>query len=128
VSHGLLSVGGLTLFVLGSLFLFNSRETGVKLDIWLIVGVAGVTFMFIVIALAYIIKTLRSKVTTGDQGLMGTRGKVRLALAPEGKVLVHGEIWNARSQSGGTIEANAKIEVVERDGMELIVKPVENDS
>lgn len=126
VSHGLLSVGGLTLFVLGSLFLFNSREADVTLDIWLIVGVAGVTFMFIVIALAYIIKTLRSQVTTGDQGLRGTRGKVRFTLAPEGKVLVRGEIWNARSHSGGTIEANAKIEVIERDGMELIVKPVEN--
>jgi membrane-bound serine protease (ClpP class) len=124
VSHGLLSIGGLALFVIGSLFMYNSGEAVMRIDPWLIAGVTGVTFVFIVIALAYVIKSLRSKVSTGGEGMIGLRGKTRTPLAPEGTVFVHGELWNARSQDGAVIEQNASVEVVALEGMELIVKPI----
>ena len=124
VSHGLLSIGGLALFVIGSLFMYNSGEAVMRIDPWLIAGVAGVTFVFIVIALAYVIKSLRSKVSTGGEGMIGLRGKTRTALAPEGTVFVHGELWNARSQDGAAIDQNESVEIVALEGMELIVKPI----
>ena len=112
------------MFVLGSLFLFNSPDPSLRIDLWLILSVAGFTFLLIVVALAFIIKSLRSRVTTGAQGMIGKRGKTRTPLAPEGMVFLHGELWNARSLDGGPIAENAKIEVVSMEGMELIVKPI----
>jgi membrane-bound serine protease (ClpP class) len=37
---------------------------------------------------------------TGRQGLVGEIGKALSELDPDGKVLVHGEYWDARSTTG----------------------------
>jgi membrane-bound serine protease (ClpP class) len=41
-------------------------------------------------------------------------------LAPEGKVFVHGEIWNAYAD--GTIEEGQKIRVLKAEGLKLKVE------
>ncbi len=48
---------------------------------------------------------------TGKEGLVGEVGRVIGGLAPEGKVMVHGEYWDARSV-GGTVAAGGKVRVV----------------
>ena len=39
----------------------------------------------------------RAKVETGTAGMVGEIGSAITALAPEGKVFVHGEYWDAVS-------------------------------
>ena len=71
-----------------------------------------------------IILTLRRRVVTGAEGMIGKIGVVKKALAPEGKILVHGEIWTAVSHDGARIEPDQKVEVLSMQGMELTVKKI----
>jgi membrane protein implicated in regulation of membrane protease activity len=61
------------------------------------------------------------KVVTGVENLVGAVGKAVEPLQPEGHVRVHGELWEARSQT--PIESGARVEVVAVDDLTLEVRP-----
>ena len=42
-----------------------------------------------------------------------------------GSVYIDGELWSARPAGGGALPGNGRVLVVGRDGMTLIVEPVE---
>jgi len=77
-------------------------------------------------ALTLVLRTARSKVTTGAEGLIGARAVTRTALTPAGKVFVAGEWWNALAD--GEVPAGRSVEIVEVDGMTLKVRPVDERS
>jgi membrane-bound serine protease (ClpP class) len=56
-------------------------------------------------------------------GLVGEIGVVKKALTPEGKVFVHGELWNARSKE--PVDADTKVRVVNVFNLELEVESVD---
>jgi membrane-bound serine protease (ClpP class) len=56
---------------------------------------------------------------TGWEGLMGEIGHAHSRLAPEGKVFVHGEPWDAYGDS--PIEEGEKVRVLQIDGLKLKV-------
>jgi membrane-bound serine protease (ClpP class) len=64
----------------------------------------------------------RNKVVTGVQGLIGEIGVAQSPLVPEGKVFVHGEIWNAISSA--PVPIGAKVVVRRVEGLQLEVSPV----
>ena len=68
------------------------------------------------------VTTFRKKPVTGRRGMIGKSGRVIETIEPDGKVFVRGEIWNARSESGGAIEKDVDIEVSNVDGLTLVVK------
>ena len=125
VSHGLLTAGGIVLFVIGSLFLIDSAEGAMRVNISLIISVAASMAALIVLVLAFVIKSLKKSVATGAEAMAGKKGVVKKALDPEGKVLVHGELWNARTAHNQHLEAGTRVQVTSLDGMEIIVKPLE---
>jgi membrane protein implicated in regulation of membrane protease activity len=53
--------------------------------------------------------------------IIGKRGKAITDLKPRGQVKIRNEVWSARSASG-FITSNTKIEVVQVDGIQLVVK------
>ena len=52
------------------------------------------------------------KSATSEIRLIGSRARVDSALAPEGTVLVDGELWRARSVDGINIEPQTIVKVV----------------
>jgi membrane-bound serine protease (ClpP class) len=68
------------------------------------------------------LKARRNKVVTGAQGMVGEVGTAQSALAPSGKILVHGEIWNAVSSS--PVPNGSRVIVRKVDGLQLEVAPV----
>lgn len=70
----------------------------------------------------------RSPHATNVDALPGARGTVANAIdntRDEGRVMVQGLDWSARSAHGEPIEAGARIRVVRVDGVKLIVEPDE---
>ena len=65
---------------------------------------------FFVFVAGLVFRVQISKPRTGSQGLVGEIGLVKKALEPEGKVFVHGELWNARSEQ--TIAEGKKVRVI----------------
>jgi membrane-bound serine protease (ClpP class) len=68
------------------------------------------------------LKARRNKVVTGAQGLLGETGVAQTALSPQGKVFVHGELWDAVASS--TLPAGQIVVVRRIDGLTLSVDPL----
>jgi membrane-bound serine protease (ClpP class) len=120
-SYGLLSVAGIISLVLGYVLLFKSADPAVRVS-WSVIASLVLTATAVLGTLvALAIRTHRSPVKTGSEGLLVETGVVRTAIAPVGKVFIHGELWNARAEQ--EIAAGTKVRVVGIDGMTLHVEP-----
>ena len=62
---------------------------------------------------------------TGSEGLLNETGTARTALAPRGKVLVHGELWDAVAEE--PIAAGETVEVVGIRNLTLAVRARHRD-
>ena len=70
-------------------------------------------------------RAYETKTPTGSQALVGAQGVVEKELAPEGYVRVRGELWRALPLSAETtISSNTAVEIVDVDGMKLLVRPL----
>ncbi len=125
VSHGLLAIGGVISLLLGSIMLFRSESAleYVQISLSVIITTVVVTFLFFTFVIGVAIRALRSKPTTGSEGLVGEIGDSLTVLSPEGRVQVHGEIWNAVSVTG-KISKEVKVRVVGIDNLTLRVELV----
>ncbi len=123
-SYGLLTVAGLISFVLGSLMLFDAPIPAMRVSLAVVLPTAVVVAAVTVFLLSRVVRVHRSRVTTGEEGLVGEIGKALSELAPEGKVLVHGEYWDARSV-GPVIPAGSRVRVLAVGRRLIEVEPVE---
>ena len=78
---------------------------------------------FFVVLAGLVFRAQISKPRTGEKGLIGEIGVVKSSLTPEGKVFVHGELWNATASK--TVEEGTKVRVVGVDRLVLEVEEVE---
>ena len=94
-------------------------EMRVKLATALAVSIpfALITTFLMTVAL----RARRNKVQTGVQGLLGQIALVSMPLAPEGKVELMGETWNAVSSSPVGVGARVRVHAV--NGLQLEVEP-----
>jgi len=122
VSHGILTIGGITLLVIGGLLLVDAPipEMRVRLVTALSVSIPlGISTAFL---MSIAVRARRNKITTGEQGLIGEVGITQTPLAPAGKVFVHGELWDAVSPV--SIPAGERVVVRRVDGLTLQVEPI----
>ncbi len=122
-SYGVLGIGGVIAFVIGSLFLIDTSQSNLSVNRGIIAG-AAVGFSAIILGIGYLVLSgHRGHVSTGGEGLIGMVGEVRSAIAPgvAGQLFVHGEIWRAVSDEAIAVGARASITAV--DGLEITVRP-----
>ena len=126
-SHGLLTLGGVVSFFLGSMMLVDTSAPYLRLSASVILPVVAVTALFIGIVVAAGIRVQFKKPVSGAQGLLGEVGEARTRVDQEGgQVFVHGEIWKA--VSSGPILPGTKIRVVGVKGLVLEVEPLEKET
>jgi len=124
-SYGVLGIGGVIAFVLGSLFLVDTSQTNLVVDRGTIAG-AAVAFSAIVLGVGYLVMRERGRpAMTGREGLIGEIGEVREAIQPgsAGRVLVHGELWRAVSDT--SLAPGTPVRVRAVHGLEINVADVE---
>jgi membrane-bound serine protease (ClpP class) len=68
------------------------------------------------------LKARRNKIVTGSQGMIGETGVAQTALLPQGKVFVHGELWDAVASAA--LPVGQLVVVRQVDGLILQVEPV----
>ncbi|MGB2689976.1 MAG: nodulation protein NfeD [Desulfobacterales bacterium] len=122
-SYGLLSIAGITSLLLGSLMLFESNGTDMRLSWKVLVPTIMVVSGFFVAISGLVFKSQLLKPKTGAGGLLGEIGVVKEPILQEGKVFVHGELWKAISKD--PIEKGAKVRVVNVENLVLEVEPIE---
>src|SRR5271166_6527459 len=121
-SHGVLTVGGITLLTLGGLLLVDSPIPEMRVHLLTALAVSIPLGLITAFLMSIAFKARRNKLVSGAQGLIGETGTAQTALSPRGKIFVHGEIWDAVSSSDVSIGQGV---VVRRlDGLLLQVEPV----
>lgn len=68
------------------------------------------------------VKAHKRPPVTGIEGLTGETGEAYTDIDSDsdGKIFIHGEIWNARSEEA--IMKGEKVKIVRTDGMMMVVK------
>jgi membrane-bound serine protease (ClpP class) len=121
-SHGVLGIGGTVALILGALMLIDGPpEMQIRLVTALSVSIPFALITMFLLSLA--IRARRNKSLMGGEGVLNQIGEARTALAPAGKIFVHGEYWDAVSST--PVEAGGEVRVVAVDGMKLRVEPKE---
>jgi len=119
VSHGLLTVGGLAALIAGALLLVKVPELRLSLGFVLPTALAVAAFCVLAVRLAF--RAQRAPVRTGVEGMRGEVGTVTEPLDPEGKIFVHGELWNAVAASG-PLPAGTRVKVTGVSNLKLTVE------
>jgi membrane-bound serine protease (ClpP class) len=121
-SHGVLTIGGISLLVIGGLLLVDAPipEMRVRWVTALAVSIplGAITAFLMSIA----VRARRNKIVTGEQGLVGETGVAHTPLSPTGKVFIHGELWDAVAPVD--VPAGERVVVRQVDGLILQVDPV----
>ncbi len=121
-THGILTIGGIALLTLGGLLLVDSPIPEMRVHLLTALAVSIPFGLITAFLMTIAIKARRNKVVTGAQGLVGETGVVQTALSPQGKVFVHGELWDAIASSA--LPAGQLVVVRRIDGLTLEVDPL----
>jgi membrane-bound serine protease (ClpP class) len=118
---GMLGVGGIISFMLGSIMLINSPIPEMRPAMSMIITFA-VCFACIFLFLTWkVFQAMKRRRETGVEGIVGERGIAKTDIdGLRGKVFVHGEWWNAVAD--GLIPAGSRIQVEAVDNLVLKVK------
>ena len=121
-THGVLAIGGITTMVLGALLLVDAPIPEMRVHLLTALSVSIPLSVITVFLMGIALKARRNKVVTGAQGLVGEMGHAQTALSPQGKVFVHGELWDAVASSN--VSAGQAVIVRRIDGLQLQVELV----
>ena len=121
-SHGVLTTGGIVLLTLGGLLLVDGPIPEMRVRFVTALAVSIPLGLITAFLMTIAVRARRNKVVTGAEGLVGEIGIAQSMLAPAGKVVVHGEFWDAVSTI--PIPAGEQIIVRKVDGLTLRVDPV----
>ncbi len=120
ISYGLLTLGGSVCMLLGSLMLFDTPHEFMRVSLGTVIPLIISTALITIFLMGAVFKAHARKAVSGIEGLIGEQGKASTNIAPEGKVFVHGELWNAESEV--TINAGESVEVTAVYGLKIKVK------
>ena len=122
MSYGLLAMSGAISIFLGSIMLIDSDDPAMQISRMILYPTLGMTFLFSIGSIYLAKKSHQLRTTTGMEGLLGKIGVVKETLNPEGRVLVHGEVWRAESDTVISVGEKVSVEVVK--GLKIQVRKV----
>jgi membrane-bound serine protease (ClpP class) len=132
-SHGVLTIGGIIVFVVGAVAFYGSPGPylpGVSVA-WPIIGVMGAAAAaYGLLLIGFLLRMRRQPIPVGAglvgvDGVVGTFGQVQADLSPVGTVYVGRESWSARTRDGSSLARDVKVRIVGQDGLTLIVEKVD---
>lgn len=122
---GVLGFGGLLAFIVGSVILIDTDQPGFGISPAIIGAVALSSAAFFILALGLLFKSRRKPVVSGKEQLIGATGMALGDFTGLGRIRIHGETWQARSDS--PISKKQRVMVAGLDGLILLVSPVKEE-
>ncbi len=123
-SFGILGIGGIVAFVIGSVMLIDTDIPGYGVSWSVIVPVAFTSALFIFLVVGMALKARRRPVVSGQEEMIGDIGEVlEDSDGKDGWARVHGETWHIRSKQ--PLGRGQRVRVVRMDGLILDVEPEE---
>jgi membrane-bound serine protease (ClpP class) len=121
-SFGVLGVGGVVAFVIGSIMLMDTDVPGFQVYWPLVGGVAAGSALLFLTFVYFMMRARQRAVVSGAEEMEGASGQVVDWTDGQGRVRTHGEVWKARSEIGA-LEAGTPVRVRQVEGLTLVVEP-----
>ncbi|MFQ6121657.1 MAG: NfeD family protein [Dehalococcoidales bacterium] len=96
-------------------------EFEIEIPLAVLIAVMVAYAVFAIVDFWFVTRTLKRQTVVGLPTMVGGKGKVASPLAPEGQVIIKGELWGAKSIDRN-INIGEEIIVVGQDGLKLIVR------
>lgn len=121
-SFGVLGLGGVVAFVLGSVMLIDTDLPGYGISWTIIIPIAIVSAFFSFIVIGMAIRARTQPIVTGSEELVGAEGEILDDVETEGWARIHSERWQVRSRV--PIARGKKVRVIARHELILEVEPI----
>jgi membrane-bound serine protease (ClpP class) len=125
-SFGVLGIGGLIAFVIGSVILMDTDVPGFGIDISVIATFAIISALVFIVVIGMAIKARRRPVVSGLEQLVGAEAMVLADFDGQGKVSIHSETWQALS--GAPLHQGQTVKVSGIEGLTLRVEPLDTST
>jgi len=129
-TFGILTLGGAVCLIIGAIIL--PKEPLLLNPEWFrsflltAIGIAVASAVFFFFAIGAVLKMRKRRAKVGAEELIGKITKAETDIDEEGGTIkIRGEIWNARTVEGEKIKEGEKVEIVNREGLTLMVKKKE---
>ena len=96
-------------------------EFDIVIPLRVLIAVMAAWGIFAVFNFWFVTRIMKRQALIGLPTMIGSKGRVARPLAPEGQIIVKGEIWSAESIDGN-IDSGEAVTVVGQDGLKLIVR------
>jgi len=120
-SFGVLGIGGVISFVIGSIILMDTEAPGFGIDISVIITFAITSVLIFIFVVGMAVKARRRPVVSGLEGLIGGEATVVDDFDHKGTVTIHSESWQAVSDT--PLHKNQLVKVIDVKGLTLQVEP-----
>ena len=97
-SYGILGTGGVVALVMGALLLVDGPIPEMRVSLMTALVVAIPVGVIAVFLMTLVLRSHGARVVTGVEAMVGEVGIARTTIAPDGKVFVRGELWNAAAE------------------------------
>lgn len=124
-SFGILGLGGIVSFVIGSVILMDTDVPGFGIDLGLVAGFALSSAAFFIIVIGLLLKSRHSPVVSGKEEMQGSVGVVLADFTGTGMIRVHSENWQAVSEQA--LHKDEKVKVTAMEGLLLQVVPINQE-
>lgn len=116
---GVLGIGGVVAFVLGSIMLFRSGVPGYAVNLGVIAGIACCAMAILAMLLRLVMRARHARAFNGEAQMLQSTGELLQAVAAggEGWARIGGERW--RVHSDVQLPAGARVRVIGRQGLLL---------
>ena len=118
--HGALAIAGIVCLTFGTLTLVAAPVPEMNVSPWVALAVSAAFGAITVFLLRLAVRARRRKARTGADAMVGATATAMEALAPQGHVLVEGEIWLAVARA--PVAAGTALRVVGHEQMLLEVE------
>ncbi len=125
-SFGVLGIGGIAAFTLGSIMLTDTGVPGFNIHLELILGFAITSALLFILGLGLILKARREPAATGAEELLHKPAVALEDFDREGWVRLRSERWHAISDR--PVRQGEQLKVLGIDGLTLYVTPLKEET
>ncbi len=121
-AFGILGIGGIISFLLGSIMLIDSDVPEFRISPILIGTVSATTAGLFLFVLSFAVRAWRQPAVSGNASMLGSTARVLRWRNGAGAVKTHGEVWSAVGMDDAKPGDSVKVEKI--DGLTITVSPI----